>query len=387
MARRIRTGEWLTKNLYLDTVERNAVLSGPSTLTGNLEPGFAQQKHTDGLRVIEERATMIYAVNDATGQIETAGIVTAPTAYEDRTRITCAGVTSYPKGYIYTGSRLWGPAAAVPARSGTPAQAALPRPDAVEVYVDHWNWMQAQPASDLGVVLTGDLTTRNAQGVSRVPIGTMAEPYRLRRWDAPDLGSKMSELAEATPFDFVERTRWADADREQVVHEVQIGYPRLGRRRDDLRFAQGENIDQQPAISTLEQQANHIIGLGNGEAGPSMAFRDTPWDDGTLRSTRVFTDKTLGQAMLDRRVAILQRIYEVADFDVTSVVVVDHPNAPLSAIQLGDDIRVLGTHQEFGRYDLWVRVLAIGRSEQTDRATLTTSRSDLFIYNPTEEIA
>lgn len=392
MARRIG-GDWITRDLTLTDVEFTLNLSGPTTINANLAPETNAFLWEDRLRVGEDWATMIYAIDEYSGDPLGHGIVLPPTQYDDLARLTCAGVSTYPHGYIYTGSRLWGPQAATKAvkdKHGnvkTPAKPEIPRPDPIKIVRDHWEWIQDQHASELGVSITGDLDTgQRANGDPVVAIGNYAEPYRLRKWDAPDLGNEIDTLAQVTPFDYVEKVAWANAAKTEVEHTIKIGYPRLGRKRDDLRFALGENIAAVPAVATVEAGANMLIGLGKGEAGPSMVYEEMPWDDGRLRRHRVLTDKTASKEVLKRRMAIYREALNQR-YDVTSLAVVDHPNARLSSIQLGDDIRVQAEHPEYGPLDLYVRVLSITRGESDEAAVLTTSASVFFIYKPTEELS
>lgn len=385
MARRIRSGEWLTRDLVLTDMENTITLSGPGTITGNLEPGLHETILSDGLRLAEDWATMIYVVDD-NEDIVNHGVVLPPTAYEEAARITCGSVSVYPQGYIFNESKLWGPQAAVKAKPPKAAKPEIARPDPVAIFHDHWEWIQDQHASDLSVDVEGHANTKDGGTVSKVLIGNYAEPYRLRKWDAPNLGSEMDTLAQITPFDYVDSARWTNDDHLDVEHVVTIGYPRLGRKRDDLRFAMGENIALVPAVQTVEGFANHLIGLGNGEAGPSMAYKEVAWDDGRLRRTRVMTDKTATEAVLERRLAIYQQALSQR-YDVTQVAILDHENARISEIQLGDDIRVLAEHPEYGPIDLWVRVLSISRGDSDHAAVLTTSASVFFIYKPTEEFS
>jgi len=472
MARRILTGEWITRDLALTDVESTRTLSGPGTITGNLQPEMNRLLWSDRLRTAEDWATIVYEVDDS-DQIANHGIVLPPTSYDDVTRITCAGVASYPNGYIYTGSRLWGPQARVPAKRNKngkivrPAQPEIARPDPLVIFGDHWEWIQNQPDSDLGVRLVGDPSTapveaqredyadasevelvagrayaaaqealkdaqaalervlkqkdstraqknearervedrrrdlrqaKNAyeaaraellkfsEGKSKVLIGTYGEPYRLRKWETPDLGSEMDNLAQMTPFEFVEETDWLNAAHTQVDHKIRVGYPRLGRARDDLRFVQGENVPTVPSVQTVEGFANHLIGLGRGEAGPSMVYEEKPWSDGRLRRTRVLTDKTANSDVIKKRLGVYKDILGHR-YDVTQVAVIDHPNARISSIQLGDDVRVQADHPEYGEIDLMVRVLSITRGNTYDSAVLTTSAAAFFIYNPSEELS
>lgn len=392
MARRILSGEWIDRDLPLVEGENTRVLNGPSLIGGKVPPEFNRHLWNDGMRLAEDWATMIYAVDEDTGDILNSGIVLPPTSYEETSAaIQCAGVMSYAQGYIYTASRLWGPALGEPDlygffgniyKYGTPD---LPRPDPIEIFADHWEWIQQQQDSNLDVTITGDTSTRGPNGEPRSPIGNYEEPYRLAWYGAPDLGQEMSNLAEITPFDYIEEADWANEVHTDVSHEIRVGYPRHGRRRDDLRFAVGENVVITPAVQSLAGQANHIIGIGNGEAGPSMVASSVGRVDGRLRRTRVYTNKTITDIEIMRRRLAMQWSALDQRFDVTAVAISDHPNARISSIQLGDDIWLEFDHPEYGEIGLWVRVLSITTGDDSGAAVLTTSASNLFNYNPIEE--
>lgn len=392
MARRIG-GEWLTRDLALTDVENTVTLSGPGSITGNLPPEVNRVLQPDRARLAEDWATMIYAVNDAGTRCINHGIVLPPTEYDDAARITCAGVSVYPQGYIYTDSKFWGPQAHQKAKKnkkGKVVQPAIPykpHPDPIEVYRELWRWIQNQAHSDLGVKITGATDTgkrpRPNQEEPVVGLGSYSDPYRLRYYETPDVGGEMDTFAELTPFDYREQVDW---DWEEPEHQIELGYPRLGRKRTDLRLAMGENIALAPTVSTSAAAANMLIGVGNGDAGPRMVYERLPWNDGRLRRHRVVTDKTASEKGMKRRLEMRREMF-TQGFDVTSVALVDHPNARISQLQLGDDVRVLAEHPEFGLIDTWVRILSITRGENDDAAVLTTSASAFFTYKATEELS
>src|SRR5690606_37311388 len=74
-----------------------------------------------------------------------------------------------------------------------------------------------------------------------------------------------------TPFDFRERYTW-NADKSQVLKHIEFGYPRLGRRQNELRFAQDENIDSLMSVGEdPETFATLVFVHGRGE-GSAMAY-------------------------------------------------------------------------------------------------------------------
>jgi hypothetical protein len=405
MARRIVSGEWLSRDLQFRDVERTRVLSGPSTIAATLDGSVARRRMSDGLPLIDDWGTMIYAVNESTRRIRNCGIVIPPTNYDTDTRIVCAGFSSYPKGLIYRHAKLWGPVAAAAATDavldddGTvlspaaPAVAEVARPLSIDIFTELWAYAQTN-YTNLDVVVTG--TTAGG-----VPIGTYTEPYRLQYWDSPDIGTELETLAQATPFDFVEDPMWLDATppptphywgpegqvlwppdygstQDEVRHFVRVGQGRLGKRRDDLRFAVGENIALSPPVSTGEN-TNMVLGIGNGDPGPGMAQAWAAVEDGRVKRVSVITDKTADQARITEITNRALRNGQARP-QVESVAVVDHPNARISDIQLGDDIYVEGDHPQYGYVGEWVRVLSMAQGDSDLSAVLSVRDSTTFTY-------
>lgn len=375
LARRL-TGDraWLHMDLPLTDVERTRTLSGPGGLNGSIKPELREVKGPDGKRLLSPWGTIIYAVDDeAPGSpIVGHGIVQPVTSWTaEGTALQCAGISAYAHGMKYEGERLWGPAAAF---EGTPAK---PRPDPLVIAQDLWAHLQAGHNSNLGVTLTGKLS-------SSVRIGDNENPYRLMYWEAPDIGEEFDRLAGDTPFDYVEEVYWANAQQTEVAHTIRLGWPRLGSRRHDLRFATGENIVDVVEGASPGVYANDVFGIGNGE-GRTMKMSRSSVDDGNLRRMTTVTDKTLSQWPLNRlTVQVRERL--MRDIDIESITVKEHPNAPLQRIQPGDDIRVQAYITGYGDYDAWSRVLTITEGGEPDEAVLGLRTIGAFLYTSTAEV-
>lgn len=378
LAQRITTGEWIDRDLPLSEVTLTRDLSGPGVISATLTPDLRNARHSDGQRVFEEWSTVIYAAHD-NGEIQSAGIFT-DASYENETLVAnCPGFTTYPHGYIYDRWTNWGPRAAVAATATRAAVTAIPRPDPLVIVQDLWNYIQSQQDSDLGITVVGTLK-------STVRVGTFEEPFRLRYFEIPDIGEAIDGLAQQTPFDYVEEHAWSNTARTEVAHQVRLGWPRLGTARTDLRFALGENIiETTPASTSSGQFANDVVGVGNGD-GPRMVMARSTVPDGRLRRTRVVTDKTMQEPALKRLVSGI-RAAANRSLDITSVTIKNDENAPLSAINLGDDIYVQTEIPAYGgEVRMWVRVTSITQDELGDTAVLTTSASANFIYSSTVEV-
>lgn len=358
---RITTREWLSRDLTISEPTTTRALSTPGGVSGTINPELREQVADDGLRLLEPWGSAIYAEDD--GNIRAAGIVTDASFEGPENGITCPGFVTYPTGLLYGSS--WPPGGGI-------------QIDPMEAVRHLWEHVQSYPDGDLGMVVDNVKTP--------VRIGNNKEPYRLRWWESTDCGGEIDQLAQETPFDYDEIHSWADNDKSDVTHRLRIGYPRLGRRRTDQRYVEGENITDVTAV-TIEgaRYANEATGIGLG-SGSQMAYARIAVRDGRLRRNITVTDKTASQRRIETITQqTLHQRREVAD--ISTVQINDHPNAKIAAIQPGDDIyvQVYSPHLEWTR--MWVRVLSIAEDADGYSATLSTQRSDSFMYSATTEVS
>lgn len=71
--------------------------------------------------------------------------------------------------------------------------------------------------------------------------------------------------------------------------------------------------------------------------------------------------------------------YRKAALRITNLEVTDHPNAPLGAWQVGDDVLVRAELPWLGEVEMWVRITAWSLTSETT-ASLEVTRSDHFRY-------
>lgn len=353
---RITTGEWISRDFDLGQGTITRALSSPGGIQGVIEPELRQRVHSDGLRILEKWATAIYAERD--GQIRAGGIV-VDLGYEGGpVSIDTPGFTTYPHGIPYALATNFG------------------RVDPLDVVRHIWNHLQSYSNGNLGVVVDSTTSPRR--------IGDNANPYGLLWWETPDCGTEIDNLARETPFDYAEEHAWANSAKSAVTHRLRLGYPRLGRRRDDMRFVEGENVTETVPIDDAgSEHANDFLGIGKGE-GAAMIHSNIAFVDGRLRRAKVITDKTADKRRIDAILAYhQQRASEVQDIE--EVHIIDHPNARIAAIDPGDDIALDIDQPSFGRRRIWLRVLAITESDDGFTATLSTQRSSAFTYSATQE--
>ncbi|WP_329317391.1 siphovirus ReqiPepy6 Gp37-like family protein (plasmid) [Streptomyces sp. NBC_01278] len=393
IAQRALSAEFLDWDVPLAlSANPKRTLSGPGTLTATIEPEYARLIGPDNSPILQEWATKLYLEVD--GEIRWGGILTKA-AYDGATMsIECEGLTSYPHGIPYEDHLISGelitppdpyegkdknhdgfidftnPKRPVPE---PPKPYAGPRIDVYVAFRKIWEHVLTRPYGDIGIrVDSHDLgKLLGAEDGS--------DPWELAWWNNPDCGQALDQLTRDMPFDWVEDHAWGPEHRT-VEHRLRLGTPRLGRKRPDLRFADGENI---AAIAKPEgvgdEYANEVVVLGTGEGRAMARAQLHSFDGRRLRRVATVTDKTLaspealrtrGQQELTGRTQALQ---------IPAIQVVDHPNARFGAWALGDDVRVQVHVPWVGDVDVWHRI--IGDEISADgTCVLSLKRSDTFHY-------
>lgn len=405
IAQRATTGEWLEWDLPLDREELTWELSGPGSLRGKVGPDTGALRAHDGRLLLEEWGTIIYA--EADGEIRWGGIVINSTFNGESWEIECAGFSSYPHGIpyssVYSGigvdpaqvfAHVWehvqsfadGYLGVTVTEAKTGLRIGLPKSPVTKSEVSNDLWLYLlnhgwgnRPGDTTRIYppdYDGDVPPAEGSTTSDTH-----EPYELLWWDAPDCGKVLDDMAQQGPFDYVERHGW-DGKKERVLHEVQICYPRTGRRREDLVFIQGDNvIEIDSPVIPGDSFANEVLGIGAGE-GEGALRRQTATRDGRLRRVSIVSAKDLAQSSeLDRIIDAELRRHQIP-LEINSIRVRTHPNAPIGSWALGDDILVQGKFPWLGEVSLWCRI--VGWSLDSDsEATLQLARSDSFTYAAT----
>jgi len=336
-------GLFLDWNLPLsDVVITDAI--GPGWLSASLSPDLANPMAEDGQPVLDKWSTAIWAEED--GVIRGGGILASNTTDGTVRSLECMGYAGYAVGIPYMRAD------------------ACVGIDPIEIAQYLWHYIQTDPASDLGVVVTWDR--------SPVRIGTAEEPYKLSWWDVKDCGNEIDALATATPFEYRESHSWG-VDNE-ILHRVIMAYPRLGTRRTDLRFVLGENLRTTPKIDDEGTRfANEILGIGAGEGRAMLAYTSGIVDH-RLRRVHVLTDKSVTTSERLLSISRNELFARSGTLSITSVEIVDHPNAPLGSWQVGDEILVQVAN-DWSDVALWCRVISTAiKPEDANMATLTLER-------------
>lgn len=357
IAQAVPSGEFLHWDLPLADVQIARTLSGPGRLTGKLDVPL-----DDLGDVLLPWGTAIWA--EADSEIRGGGILTPLESDEDALTIDCVGISGYPQGMPWTGDKQ-----------------ALVDVDPLDIVRMVWDHLQSQPGGALGVQVDATRSpVRVGEPEREVEFTTgddtevtfEAGPYRLEWWSTHDLGRVIDDLAADTPFEYLEQTAW---EGDALAHRLRLGYPTLGQRKTGPtapRFALGENVTAVPVLSGEDDDyASDVLALGAGE-GNAMVRAHLHRDGATgLRRVHVYTDKTARSMNALSNSARRELAWLTGAPRMQTLVVRDHPNAPLGSFDVGDEIFAEGA-SGWVTLDRWVRIVEITISPDTgDEMTLT----------------
>lgn len=341
--------EFLDLNLPLTDVSITNALSGPGGLEATITPEVARLIAHDG-PIFKPWQTAIFA--EENGSIRGGGILQSPLTREGPSlRLSCAGYTAYPKDMPFT----------------DPDGYIGINVDPIDVVRVIWDHLQSQPGGDLhlqldretmaGFQIGGELLVATFDPLDdpdHGPTSFEVGPVLLRIYETFDLGGEIDKYAEQTPFDFIERHWWSG---DEIKHRLDFGYPRIGRRRTDLRFVYGENIFVAPSIES-DEYATDVLAFGAGEGRTKLRSLETKRSKYQLRRVAVVTNENAKSQRDVNALAKAELAWRTGKDDVTSLTMRDHHHAPIGALELGDEILIQG---KTGWKDLnmWVRVTSI----------------------------
>lgn len=355
IAQNIFTGEFLNWDVPLIGLSVTHTLSGPGMITGTLAPENASLK-----ALIQPWVVKLHLEIDK--QIRQTGILLPSSAADETITIAAEGMSGYPSG--------------IPYQSGL-SQLNI---DPLDVVRNIWAHVQSFPFGQLGVQVS-DKTTPVRIG-TEVDTDGIGVPYQLNWWDNKDCGSEINTLATDTPFDYEETSAW-NSDKTDVITRIEFGYPRLGRRRLDLRFAQGENIRVVvPIEETADEYASDVTVIGAGEGADALRATASNPVGGRLRRVVQVVDQTLTTLESCQALAADELRRRQASLIAVNEITVDarHSNAPYGSFRCGDDIRVDAIIPWAGRVSLWHRVTAYTYNADAETIAISLRRSETFRY-------
>lgn len=351
----VLTGDFLHWDLPLEGASITYALSGATTITADMTPEMI-----DLVNDAQPWGTWLH-VEDA-GQIRASTLV-MPGSYDDETfKISTESVSGYPHGMVYLGNY---------------SQVNV---DPLDIVREVWNHLQSYQQGNVAVSLS-DVHTTVRVGTDTDTDGTL-KPYTVAWWDNKDCGQIIDDLAKSTPFDYRDSPSWND-DKTSVNQLVELGFPRLGRRRYDLRFVQDENITDIVPLKELDDEyASDVLVLGSGQGQDAIRGFYSEVVAGRLRRTAVLTDQSITDVNLANRVAQDEFRRRQAALRAIDQITVDlaHDNAKLGTFAAGDDILVQATLPWVGDIQLWHRITSWTHDVESETATLKLQRSETFRY-------
>lgn len=345
------TETFLDKEVPLSKVSVQNVLNGHGGLDAQITPEIATLQGSDGLPLFTPWSTAIYA--EASGMIRGGGILTSDPINGPTLSVDCVGFSGYLQGQPWMGEDKFDVA------------------DPLEVARYIWETVQKKAPFNLGLIPKGD--TQSSKVRMSDMVSGSKEKYLLAPWQTTDLDKEFTTMADWGGFEWATKHRWSG---ERIIHELEYGYPRLGRRRTDLRFMAGENIPEDIAVTIDgENYASHVMVLGAGQGRKMIRAYD---DRKTNRLGRwaIVSDKNVNKDRIaqDRVAAELKA--RTGELDLTELEVWDHPNAPIGSYGPGDEIYVTSGPGwgDFG--NLWLRVLGVTIHPDKSTSTLQVARSE-----------
>lgn len=338
----------LAWDLPLQDVGVQQAINGQGGIDAKISPEVARMVTGHGEPVLVPWSTAIYA--EASGRIHGAGIVDDLDADGPALTINCRGFTGYLAGMPYYGDL------------------SVVQTDPLDIVRRIWRDQQAFKRGNLGMTVA---TTK-----STVKVGEQQEskggPYQLSWWKTDDLGKEIDDLATSTPFEYREAHSWSG---ERVAHKLELGAPRLGGRRTDLRFVVGENVKPAKLEWQGEDYADEILLLGSGE-GRKMIRGSAQRQTDRLRRPRVVQDKKVTDLKRAAQLAEAQLKFALGDVDTQEFTVRNHPNAPIGSWAVGDDVFFQSRGDWHDSVSLWMRVLSQTITPERDEVTVRVARSD-----------
>lgn len=210
---------------------------------------------------------------------------------------------------------------------------------------------------------------------------TPMKPYVLQWWNDTDVGSEIANLAKQTPLDMAESWSWT-ADKLGVNHHLKLGYPRLGTRRSDLRFAEDENLLAAVLLrETPDLYASEVLFRGAGEGRAGIRALSGKPDPKRVRRYKTINDKTVTDKARAQSNADAEYLRRTALLTITEITIdATHDNAPMGSFSLGDDILVQAWIPYVGDVKLWHRIVSYTWRPDKDEVVIQLRRSEQFVY-------
>ena len=345
-------------------------INEPGELRGTLDKaqayeGMVVEGESSTVRLMRDYGTLLVADDGNTARAFIVDLVTQDAEHQDRLAISAVGFGHLPHEQPWL------------ARQKTYIQA-----DPMGIVRDIWAYLVGRESSVPVSVAGTRSPVRIGEEEREVSFTTgagedvnfTAGPYRLAWWSSEDLKKNLDDLAEETPFEWREVTRFdRDTDDPPQLH-IDLGYPRLdSTRRDNLHFSVDVNVYD----VKFEDEADwfsEVLVIGNGEGEAKLRAEASRRRQTRQKRVKVIEDNSLMSKRLCEQVA--QQEVDRADREgafIESCTVTNHPAAPLHAFDIGDTITIKGRYP-WGDHEQDCRVLSIEHNIAEDSYALGLGR-------------
>lgn len=373
IAQRVLDGEIVEWELPVsEDFQYTEQLSGPVVMQGSIRPELIQVQELD----LDGYAYWLHV--EINQEIRASAILLPPQYTESEMSFSAEGVSAMPHYHYY---------------QSVFRQIQV---DPFSVVRTLWNYVQSQPESDLGVVVSSNsspvrlgepartetTTITNTDGTTTTTVRDIpAKPYELLWWEATNIGEEIDTLSGQTPFDYVERHAW-NSNRTDVLHYVDLGYPRLGVARPNLLFNEENILEVVPVQEPEDTYASAVLVIGAGDGEDTIRGYAAQSYGDRLRKEVTITDKTINtveraNARAQSELAFRRgRTFEASEIVINAY----HPNAPIGSYQIGDDIQIqVDIPWLMLSHTSWYRVTSIQNKPSSDKVRLGLARSDTLL--------
>ena len=232
---------------------------------------------------------------------------------------------------------------------------------------------------DGGTLKSSKTTTTTLAASSKVQLlaetVTTDEPYILADYATANLAETFNELMTAGSIDVRETHYW---DGDAIAHRLELGFPRLGARRNDILFDTTVNCLELPEVTLdAEDYASAVVILGAGEGEKMVRATAENTSPPRLRRVVALDRKGIGrQASANTAAVNALKLYNSFPSDVSSLTINDSALAPFGSWKVGDEVRLIGPAWWGGHLDQYVRILSETVNDGTQAVTLSVIRAD-----------
>ena len=373
IAQRVLDGEIIEWELPVsEDFQYTEQLSGPVVMQGSFRPELIQVQELG----LDGYAYWLHV--EINQEIRASAILLPPQYQESEMSFSAEGVSAMPHYHYF---------------QSVYRQIQV---DPFSVVRSLWNYIQSQPESDLGVIVSNNssparlgepattettVTTADDGTTTTTTRQIPEKPYELLWWEATNIGEELDTLSGQVPFDFVERHSW-NADRTDVLHFIDLGYPRLGVARPNLLFNEENILEAVPVQEPEDTYASAVLVIGAGDGEDTIRGYAAQSYGDRIRKEVTVTDKTIKTVERANARALSELAFRRGRTFEASEIVVNayHPNAPIGSYSIGDDIQVqIEVPWLMVSHTSWYRIISIQNKPSSDKVRLGLARSDTLL--------